>query len=169
VLGDIGITLVSQKHPTAGGSYQFVQLVNEFSTVGYNDHYAVLDTNGPVLDTSEEFPDYAVPSEHTTIDGKNYIAMNDTPSEELSPPPMKWLAVFLSFQTFLMWKPDTPGASWVSLRVTSWGAQWLADWNGATNKWDLTQSDFTANPPSANTTSYPEWDANITQFEYVAH
>jgi len=122
-----------------------------------------------VLDTSEELPDYAYPSEHITVDGNNYIGMNDTPSEELSPPPMKWQAVSLSFQTFLMWKPDTAGASWVSLRVTSWGAQWLVDWNGGTNKWDLTQSGFTANPPSENATRYPEWDANRTQFEYVAH
>jgi hypothetical protein len=58
------------------------------------------------------------------------------------------------FADFLMFRPDTPESIWVTLRRRSWSWSASYDWNEV--EWAV-NGICTANPPSSETATLPEW------------
>jgi hypothetical protein len=64
---------------------------------------------------------------------------------------------------WMMFKPD--GGQWVPLRAVNWSWSGSATNNAGT--WTLESgSTHSVNPSSFDTTTYPQWNSNVTNFLY---
>jgi hypothetical protein len=66
------------------------------------------------------------------------------------------------FQTFLMYKPPTPGAIWVTMAILNWHWAGTATATALGNWGQATASSFSANPQGAPGNSLPTWGASIS-------
>jgi len=103
-----------------------------------------------------------------TIDGVLYTTTNDSPSVSLQTDPLTIRSTTneTTYRTYLMWQPNTAGSIPVPLRVVTWSVGWGVQWVGGGTGWDLYYKYHSA-PAVADTTVHPEWQHNITEFEFI--
>lgn len=66
------------------------------------------------------------------------------------------------FRMWLMFKPDEPDSIWVPLRSVAWS--WSGKAKKKNSKWQLTGAHNTVNPRSSDTTNFPIWFGNSSQY-----
>jgi hypothetical protein len=103
-----------------------------------------------------------------TASGSDYLDTNlfmpdavDSPYSELLTPAYLNYETSTTFSTWLMYKPNSPGAIFVPLRKIDWFWSGKATRSGTT--WSLTASDKpSVAPVSTETVEFPEWTHNIS-------
>jgi hypothetical protein len=63
---------------------------------------------------------------------------------------------------WLMFQPAS--GQWVPLRVVTWN--WGGSGTNNSGTWTLTSSNNAVNPADSDSTNYPQWNDNITNYTY---
>jgi hypothetical protein len=157
-----GITFIRVNDPQAGGTYQWVQLTDhsmrivQWNPEGQPVEYVRI-TAGFVLDNPYPYGQ-AVGS----------LAW-DSPSNTVQSPAGSITSLLRQdqFRMFLLWKPDTPGAQYVPLKVVAWEWGFLLDAGSPGGTWTLIGPYHSVNPPSQNTYEVPEWTSKVADYPLV--
>jgi Calx-beta domain/Bacterial Ig domain len=157
----IQFTIVADPAAAGVGGYKLAQLVDTTARFGYRDEFwnpvapfkrYIKISNGFVLDTHNPslLPD-----------------LKDSPGFNFPQGAMQGPLIRNdSFRTYLMWRPSTPGAIFVPLRVTVWSWGVVATSNDDGSAWQLPGEYPSANdPPSQDTTQFPIYDRNIVNVQ----
>lgn len=163
---DIYATVVGDQ--ATGGTLGFIQLANNNRAVIYaNSLSAHLSTNGQlILDVGMTGTVlYQDVTAQLATGQSTSIYVTDSPAQQLQVPPSSIAEIIIgslvpeeSYQTFLMFCPNSAQAVWVPLEVVNWG------WGGVAaaenGSWILTDPSVTFDPEGVAVNQYPSWTTN---------
>lgn len=145
----------------AKGTFCFAQLVTytDVKIRGTDDHGWYQSIPNAVVDVTFPFSNGAPSSWSAdgTTEGKAY----DGPYNFLAN--YKQVYRYSTFLTYVMFKPDGGDGRWVPLQTIDWGLKLCCGLAPSSNSW-LFQKKGQMLKPAAETTTHPEWDANITGY-----
>jgi len=166
-----GISFTWHADATAGGDYQWVQLIAESG--GYTKTKLMYDEDGKIVVDDNDNPILGTEDFFATTGG--YVLDIEYPSSEQDPFPDSpafgesgAIHVYgsMQFRTYLMWNPDKEdkdNAIWVPISVTNWWWEGDASLDGGT--WELNSSPtaHADDPDSIDTIEYPSWTNKVPE------
>ena len=161
-----GIIFTRHIDAAAGGKYKWVQVLDtELHREIYIDgvlRSQVMLSDGFVLDWTTLGPyEYAGDVEKTA----------DSPRWRLTPDE-RTATNNDSYKMYLMWTKNTPGSIYVPMCVTDWSWSWAAHYDpndpnpNSYGGWVLDTASNSIDPPSQDTTEFPEWTQNFDDLEW---
>ena len=153
----ISFTKVEDAAAAGIGTYKLTQVVDTLARFWHRDDFA-----SPVDDQHPFLPYIKISNGYVLDTGDPFSSVKDSPGNNFPQGGERGtIDRSDSFKMYLMWRPNLPGASFVPLRVTPWSWSVVADSNSFGWAWTIISKTHSTNPPSQDTTEFPEWTTNI--------